>query len=188
MTERKLYRRIMRRETHQSRSAASVVVLTVLALGAVYAGVEIVLALLGAPALLVSPAAAVAAYSAKRVWLPYAGLGAAIVGVVLVLVAVIPTRRARHGAEHERMAIVVDDRVLAGAVSTTSRLAAGVAPGRVRTSVSRRRALVSVTPTSGIRVDNQGAQTAAEHTLSELSLTPRVRAIVTVSESGVVGS
>lgn len=188
MTEQKLYRRIIRRETHQSRSTASVVVLVVVVLGAAYVGIEVVLALVGAPALLVAPAAAVAAYSAKTQWLPYAGLGAAIVGVILVIVALVPSRRARHGARHDRMAIVVDDRVLAGSVSKTSRLVAGVGEGRVRTSVSRRRALVSLTPSSGVRVNDSKAQEAANLTLSELALTPGVRAVVTVSPQGVVGS
>jgi len=188
MNETTLYRRIARRETHQSRSTASVVVLALVSIGAVYVGIEVVLALLGRPPLLVSPAQAVVAFGSKAAWLPWAGLGAIVFGLILVLVAIVPARRARHALPNERMAIVVDDRALAGALATEARLAAGVPKNRVRASVSRSRGLVSLTPSSGYPVSQGDAQEAADRLLAALAVSPRLRARVSVSENAVVGS
>lgn len=188
MTEKSLYRRIIRRETHQSRSTASVIVISIVMLGAVYAGIEIVLALLGAAPLLVSPAAAVAAFRTDASWTEFAGAGALLFGVVLVLIAIIPTRRARHGVSHPRMAIVVDDGVLAGALAVQARRAVGVSQDRVRAAVSRKRGVVTITPTSGLPISREDAQHAAESLLETLSTSPTIRARVIVLDRAVVGS
>jgi hypothetical protein len=86
------------------------------------------------------------------------------------------------------MALVVDDRVLASSLSTIARLVAGVGANRVRTSVSRRRAVIALTPTSGVPVDKERAAEAAGEALSALALSPRIRAVSTVNPHGVVGS
>jgi hypothetical protein len=50
-----IYRRVSRRETHSPRSLVAIVLAVVLILVLAWIGTEIVLALLGAPALLVAP-------------------------------------------------------------------------------------------------------------------------------------
>jgi len=188
VNEKSLYRRITRRETHQSRSTASAIVLGLVALCAAYAVIEISLALLGAPALLVSPAAAVATFRTDPPWLWWAGIPALVFGGILVVVAVIPTRRARHGVSHHRMAIVIDDSVIASALSAEARRTVNVSKNRVRTTVSRTRGLVTVTPTSGFPISREHAQDGAEDLLANLHPAPTIRARVTVLDRGVVGS
>jgi hypothetical protein len=188
MSEPSLYRRIVRRETHQSRSSASVIVLALVTLGALYVGIELVLALLGDSPLLVSPAAAAEAFRGDASWLPIAGACAIVFGLILLIVALVPSRRARHGVSHDRMAIVIDDGVLAGALAGDARRSVAIGADRVRASVGRRTASIRLVPTSGVPISRDVAQESADRLLGTLNTFPKVRASVTVSESGVVGS
>jgi hypothetical protein len=188
MNESHLYRRIVRRETHQSRSTASVIVLALVALGAVYLGIELVLALLGDAPLLVSPTVAAAALSSHASWVPIAGACALVFGIILLVVALVPSRRGRHGVSHNRMAVVIDDGVLAGALAGEARRSVAIGADRVRASVGRRTATIRLVPTSGVPISRDVAQESADRLLGTLDTSPKVRASVTVSESGVVGS
>ncbi len=188
MNEQRLYRRIVRRERHRSRSVAVSIALSLLALCAAYAGIEIALAALGRDPLLVSPAAALHWVDAgSAVALSVAG-AAAIVGAILVIVAVTPGRRARHSIPTERMAVVVDDAVLAGAFARAARRPAQVAADRVVADVSARRARVFITPTSGVAVDTEATRSAVDRVLDTLAPRPALRTTVTVATTGVVGS
>jgi len=159
----------------------------VLALAAAYVAVECVLAALGLAPLLVSP-------SAARDWLSAASplaLGiagvAVLLGLVLLIVAFSAGRRARHTLPNDRMVVVVDDSVIAGAVARETRRVTGVAPERVHADVSRRLVRVAVTPTSGLPIDAGTVQGAADATLASLKPGPRLRAQVAVA-AGTVGS
>lgn len=188
MTEKATYRRLVRREQYRSRSTAVVVALALVCLGAAYVGTESALAATGMPPLLVTPQAAVEALNSPATAVVVAGALAAAFGLVLLVLAVAPGRRARHSLPHERLAIVVDDQVLAGAFSRAARGAAAVPADRVRTTVSPRRAAVAVVPSSGFPVD---AATVAETTrdlADRLAAVPPVRVTVSVASSGVVGS
>ena len=187
MNEQNLYRRLARRETHRSRSVAAAVVMIALGLAAAYAAIECVLAALGLSPLLVSP-------SAARDWLSAASplalgiAGAAMVlGLALVVVAFSAGRRARHTLPNDRMVVVVDDSVIAGAVAREARRTTGVAPERVHADVSRRIVRVAVTPTSGLPIDAQVLKGAADAALDALQPAPRLRARVAIS-GGSVGS
>ncbi len=187
MNEQRLYRRLTRRELHRSRSVAAAIAMVVVALAALYAAVECVLAALHRAPLLVSPAGA-------RAWLIAASpvaqgvAGAAIVlGLVLLIVALSAGRRGRHALPNDRMAVVVDDSVIAGAVARETRRITGVAPERVHADVSRSLVRVAVTPTSGLPIDVDAVQSAADATLDALKPGPRLRTRVAVS-AGTVGS
>ena len=183
-----LYRRILRRETHRSRSVAVSIALALLALVAAYIGLECGLAAFGAGPLLVTPTAAVDWLSSTEVIVYVAAGLAALVGLVLIVLALVPGRRPRHSIPNERMAVVVDDAVLAGALARDARRVADVAPERVHADVAKRRARVIITPTSGVHVDAVSAQATADGLLTELAPRPTVRARVTVSTTGVVGA
>ena len=188
MNETTLRRRLVRRERHRSRSRAVIIALALISLGLVYVGTESVLAAVGSTPLLATPDRLIAAVNAPTS-LQTVGAGAAVVfGLVLVVLALAPGRRARHSIPHSRMAIVVDDTVLAGAIGRSARTAAAVPAERVRTTVSARRARVAVTPSSGIPIDRDRVVAAADALAVALAPRPRLRVEVVVSPFGVVGS
>lgn len=181
MTEVTLYRRLIRRSRHRSRSLAVIVVLIVLAIVAAYVGTESVLAAIDRPPLLISPAAALAVVS------PWLAL-AAIPGVILLVIALAPGRRGRHELPDERMAVLVDDGVLAGALKHAVIRTAGVPAGRVSSMMSNRRSDVRVVPTSGEPLDEAAITAAAEAVVEALQPKPSVRVALRVAPTGVIGS
>lgn len=183
-----LYPRLLRRENHHSRSVVVSVVLILLSIGLIYAGIEAVLAALRLQPLLVSPGAAIRWINAgSSLELVIAG-AIAIIGLLLLIVAITPGRRARHAIPDERMAVIVDDGALAGAIAREARQAADVAADRVRADVSARRARVFITPTSGVPVDPSVPRAAVEQLLDTLSPRPAIRARVTITQHSEVGS
>jgi hypothetical protein len=188
VTAQPLYPRILRRERFRSRSGVAIVVLVIVALFAALVATECVLAILSLPALLVAPEKAVRWIIAGGPLAEGIGIALAVVGVLLLLIAILPSRRARHAVANERMAVVVDDGILAGALARIARRTAGLASDRVHVDVSRRRARVVLTPTSGMPVEARATQEAADTLLSGLAPRPSVSARVTVSRTGAVGS
>lgn len=188
MTEQSLYRRLVRRSLHRSRSAAVIVALVVLSLAAIYVGIEATLAALGRGALLVSPTDAIAALEKPTPVVLAGAAVVAIIGIVFVLLALLPGSRGRHEVPNERLAVVVDDHVLAGAIGGVTQRASGVAPSRVLTSVSKRRGSVTITPTSGVPLDADALASTAQDFVHTLQPRPAVTVGVTVAKSGVVGA
>jgi hypothetical protein len=189
----KLYtRRIARRTTHSSRAVASVVTAALLIVVLVWVGTETVLSALGAPALLVSPVrmgqwlAAVPANTAPPV-LVGAGAGLTLVGVVFVLLGILPGSRARHALPSDRSAVVVDDDVIAAALSRTARQAAGLVPGQVTTVVGRNSAELRIRPTSGVPLDEAAVEEAVHRELASYGVRPEPAVRIRVSNRGVVG-
>lgn len=189
MTEQQLYRRLVRRSTFRSRSTAVVATLSVLTLGALYAGVELVLAALELPPLLVAPADALAAINKPEPMIAaiVAG-GLAVIGLVLLIASITPGRRGRHELPNDRMAVIVDDGVLAGALGKVVTRAAGVPASRVSSMVSRRRGSVRVIATSGAPLDAPALETAARSLVSSLDPRPGLRVDIDIASGGVVGS
>ena len=188
MIEQRTYRRVLRREQYRSRSFAVIVALTLVSIGLAYAATESALSALRFAPLLLAPAAVLEAVNAPSVSALIAARAAGLFGVILILIAITPGRRARHSLPHERLAIVVDDQVLAGAIGRSARVVASVPAERVHTTISRRRAAIAVTPTSGFRVDSAEVEAAASDLIERLSPAPRVQVAATVSTVGVVGS
>ncbi len=86
----------------------------------------------------------------------------------------------------ERMLVIVDDEVLAGALSRAAATVAGVPRDRVSTSVGARSAEVTVRPTSGFGVDRDDVGAAAQRELERLAPRPPVRQRVRVEAAGVI--
>ncbi|MDH6180117.1 hypothetical protein M2152_000299 [Microbacteriaceae bacterium SG_E_30_P1] len=188
MNEQRLYQRVTRRALHRSRSLAVCVALLLLAVAAAYVAAEAVLAAIGQPALLATPSQIAAAVSEPGPTTLAVAAAAGIVGIILVVIAVAPGRRPRRVLSHDRLAVIVDDSVLASSMSRVARGAASVGQGRVRTEVGGRRASISVTPTSGFPVDAAAVQAAADDLTDRLALRSRPRVRAVIAESGVVGS
>jgi hypothetical protein len=188
-----LYRRIVRRETHSPRSGAATTVAVVLILLLVWIGVESVLAVAGVAPLLADPRTMVAAIaslpdSVAPPFLVTAGTVLAVLGLVLVVLAVAPGRRARHAASAGRTAFVADDRAIASSLARIASRTARVDPDQVVVSIGRRRATVDVRPTSGFPVDSAAVQTAVDAALASYTLSPTIHASIRVAREGTVGA
>jgi hypothetical protein len=185
-SERTIYRRVLRRETHSSRTSAAVVAASV-AIAILAAGV------IGGVWGLLDPRVV----GEARVWFDEAipvgnraaasvaaGVIALLLALVLIALAVGPGRRARRARTTERVALLVDDGVLADAVADAVALRCGIDRRQVATTLGRSSVTVRITPTSGIRVDDDAAAAAASSTMTALGFTatPRVR----VESGGVV--
>jgi hypothetical protein len=157
-----------------------------------YLGTELVLHLLGQPALLLEPSAMASTLVDAPSFVPAVMIGGGsivgIIGIVLIIISVSPGQRSRHVVNSSNSAVVVDNAVIASALARHASYAAGVSPDNTVVSVGHRTALVEVTPASGIAVDVAAVQTAVTTQLDSYSLKPRVTAKVKISPSGKVGA
>lgn len=172
-------KRVVRRETHSPRTVATVIVLAIVVVAAIYVGVEIVLHLLGAGPLLVAPGAALT-------WLQEppdqhqglvvaGGLLAAVAGVVLVWFALGAGRRPKHELGSSSYAVLVDNGVIASSVAERVRRELDLAKGAVVAGVGHRSADITVRPEPGQPVDKHYVRAVAESELADYELSPRVK-------------
>jgi hypothetical protein len=188
VNEHKLYKRLVRRSSHTSRSFAVSLALILLILGAAYIGTECVLSALGYQPLLVSPDAAIESIDSPTQWLLIGASVGAVLGLIFLILAFAPGRLSRHAVPDERMAVLIDDGVLAGAIAHVTERDARLAAGRVSATVSAKAGRVRVVPTSGILLDTASLTSSATEFVSTLDPHPRLRVSVDVAPSGVVGS
>ncbi|MFK0007674.1 hypothetical protein ACIQTZ_11520 [Paenarthrobacter sp. NPDC090520] len=192
MSHVRTIKRVLRRETHSSRALVSIVVATLLALAFLWAAAETVLWILKDRPLLADP---------PRVgdWLVQlpattipgalgaSGVGVSLLGVLVLVAAAAPGRKARRSLDSDRSAIVVDDQLIAAALSRRCRLEAGLAPGQVTTTVGARSVRVVVRPTSGVPLEAEVLKAAVDGELAALGLKRRVSSSVRIVDEGVVG-
>ncbi|CAD6008911.1 DUF6286 domain-containing protein [Agreia sp. COWG] len=192
MSTSSTYARITRRETHSPRSLLAIVLAVILIVVFAWVGTEIVFALLGLPALLVAPkdmfTSALGLVDAPAGIVVAAGIVAAVVGLILIIAALSPGRRARHVLATDRAAIVVDNEVIASALARHASYAGNVDPDNASVSVSHRRATVFLTPASGTPVDRDEVSKAVTRQLDSYGLKPGVRATVRIAEKAQVGA
>ncbi|QNE14586.1 hypothetical protein [Pseudarthrobacter sp. NBSH8] len=185
-------RRIGRRELHSARAVASVIVAVTLIIVLVWVGTETVLSAFGQRPLLAAPwqmaewAAGLAATTAPAV-LVTSGLLMALAGLVLILAGVLPGRRARHQLARDRATVIVDDAVIAAALSKVARQRGRLVPEQVTTTISARTITILIRPTSGIALDRDGIEKFVEAEAARYGLHPGPRLAVRVSEQGAVG-
>ncbi|MGP4033312.1 DUF6286 domain-containing protein [Pseudarthrobacter sp. 1C304] len=191
MKQERSIRRLVRRETHSSRAAASALTAMVLAAVFLWLALESVLALLGEDPALASPGQLVrwlTGLPANTIpaGMVAAGAGLALLGLLLLGAALAGGRRSRRALRSDRSAVVVDDEVIAAAVSRRAGLAAGLSPGQVTTTVSGRSVRVRVRPTSGLPVDREAVQAAVDGELLAYQLDRRVSPTVQVMREGAL--
>jgi len=189
----RIYRRVLRRETHSSKAGLAIAVAVVLILALAYVAAECVLALLRLPPLLVAPKAALLAVVALPATVASATLIAvgsvvAVFGLVILIAALTPGRRLDHLAKPGRIAVAVDNRAVASAIAYRASSAAGIDPDQVVVTVGRRVADVRLQPTSGWPIDRPAVEAAVSQEITRMDLTPALRQSVTISTSGVVGA
>lgn len=186
------YRRILRRETHSPRAVLAIAVAVVVILLCLYAGIEIILMMMNRPALLAAPQDILTALSALEsgpVAVPLTiGILLMVLGILLLIGALSPGRRARHQIPSDRAAVVVDNEVIASALARQAAHAGNANPDNTVVSVSARRAIVRLTPTSGTPVQSEAVKDAVQEQLAGFELYPPVRASVVIAAAGKVGS
>lgn len=184
--------RTVRRELHPPRSVAAVAVLVIAAIVTAWLATESVLVLADAAPLLITPRAlaeGLAAADGTPVWLlGVIGGVAAVVGLVLLGLALSPGRRGRRSRHSERAAVVIDDAVIAGALAGAVARTAGLPRSQVRVSVGRRDVMIDVTPTSGLALDRAALADTAGAALERYALEPALSVRVRISEHGSVGA
>lgn len=184
--ESAVYRRVLRRETHAPRTVPAVVVAAILLLvalaliaGAVWWWIDESVR---------DPWAAWAGSAVSWLSQPPVLIGAGVIALalaaVLLALALLPGRRARRARAAERVALVVDDGVLADAVADAVAASAGLDRRQVAVTLGRRSAIVRIMPTSGVPVHTGAAARAAEGAVSALGFAARAR--VVVEPKGVV--
>ena len=189
---RSTYKRLMRRETHSSRSVVAIGLASVIIAGCLYSGTELVLELTGRPPLVAAPSDVVRTVSQINQIAPAilftVGVLVAVAGLVLVLVALLPGRRARHEAASQRAAVVVDDEVVTAALTRKAAAAARQDPANVDVSVSRHSATVRITPESGTVPDRFTAAKAIAEAIAYDALRPSLEPTVVITQTGKVGA
>ncbi|SDO35898.1 hypothetical protein SAMN04487848_0566 [Microbacterium sp. ru370.1] len=173
-------RTVVRRETHSPRTVAMLVVVALLLLALAYAAVEIILALTGAQPLLVSPGEALnAVVAAPTALMPVAfivgGVVLAILGLVVLVIALKPGRLSRHEMEWGERAVVVDNGVVASALAQHLSNESGIARDDIVVGVAHRAVDVTVRPPVGIPVDEAQLRRIVDEEVAAYKLTPAVR-------------
>ena len=192
MTEHDAFaRRVLRRETHVSRSVSTVVAMLLLLVVAAAAVFAAVLVFLDQRVLGIDPRDVVdAAVAAPRGLDPtvVVGVGAvvAVVGLVLLAKGVLPGRRPRHTMPSGRLAVVVDDEVLASAAARAARTATRLGPDATVGTVGRRTVDVVLRPAAGVDVPAVAAKDAVDREFAEIDVVPAVHARVRVQPTGRV--
>ncbi|WP_422935206.1 hypothetical protein [Sinomonas sp. P47F7] len=183
----------VRRETSSGRVFASAVVAVIVTLLCLYALLESTLQAIGQPAWITDPETAARFIaglpkSANPGVLGLLGVVIALAGLVFVLLGLRPGRPGRRALPGQRIAVVVDDEVLASALARRARAAATVRPEQVTVFVSQGEALVNVRPTSGVPVSAEAVLAAVEDELRRLRPEPYPVIRVRVAGTGVVGA
>lgn len=180
--EERIYRRVLRRETHASRTAAASVVsvaVLLLALALLIGGVWWAVD----AGFRETVAAQVAGATAPAVLIAI-GIVALLLAAALLALALLPGRLSRRARLTPRAALLVDDGVLADAIADAVAGAEGVDRRQVSVTLGRRAAFVRVTPTSGLAIDADRVARTANRELARLGFTVTTR--VDIAERGVV--
>ncbi|MEJ6489166.1 DNA/RNA endonuclease G [Leucobacter sp. USCH14] len=170
----------VRRETHSPRTVAAVAVLVVLAAAAVFVGIEIVRWLTGLGPLLVTPGDGLNALAQLPDAEPQGavvagGAIAALLGLVLVWLAIGPGRRPRHALSGHPIAVVCDNGVLASAIAEQLRRSLDLAPGAVVVGVGSRSIDVTVRPAPGQNIEKDRVRALAAEEIDRYELSPGVK-------------
>jgi hypothetical protein len=154
-------------------------------------GAEVVAAMIGAPAVLVSPdALQTALRSAPQVGAPTLGaiaVVAGLLGLLLLRLALMPGRLPRRALRSGQALIVADDRVLAAFGAHVAARAGGLSPESAKVQLKGRKLRVTLIPSTGCRVDAGAVARKLEESI-ESALGEPLTVEVGVSRSGVVGA
>ncbi|MFE1643999.1 DNA/RNA endonuclease G [Microbacterium sp. P01] len=177
--------RVVRRETHSPRTVAMFVAVIILILALAYVGLEIVLRLLGQPALLLGPGAGLAWLVGLPTATPggvlaTAGAVLAVIGLIFVVLAITPGRLSKHEMTWDNRAVVVDNGVIAAALAQHLSDETGLPRDQISVGVAHRSVDVTVRPGAGIPLDESKVRSIADAEIAEYRLVPSVKTRVRV--------
>jgi hypothetical protein len=175
--------RAVRRETHSPRSAATIIVASIVAVVLAYLAVEVALDLFGQRPLLIQPSALLAAFAEPAAVptgiLAAGGIVVFLIGILLFVLAVAPGRLSKHSMRTRSGAAAVDNGVIASSLAQRVSDEVGIERRRVEVGVGHRIVDVTVRPVLGLRVDPAEVKTVVDDELSsydlDRSLATRVR-------------
>ncbi len=180
-------RRVIRRESHSPRTVAMVIVVVIVTVGLAYLGIEIVLSALGTRALLASPEAAATWVTTLPDQQPAgaiiaAGVLLAMIGLLLIALALSPGRLPKHEMVADGSVVLVDNGVLASALAQHLSDHIGVARDRITVGVSRRVVDVTVAPDAGVAVPDARIRDLVATEVDSYRLTRPVKTRVRASK------
>lgn len=178
-------RRVVRRETHSPRTVAMVVAVVVVIAVLAFVAVELVLSLLGQPALLLAPADSLRRLIDVPTAVPpgirvAVGAGIVLVAIVLITLAVAPGRLPKRQLELGEHAVVADNGVIASALAQRVSAESGLPRDQVRVGVGHRSVDVTVRPALGVPVDDAHIRSTVGDELQSYRLSGRTRIAVRV--------
>lgn len=184
--------RVVRRELSPSRAILSGIAAFIVTVLAIYALLETGLRIANQPAWLIDPQSALDRFAqfpqgTNPLLLSVIGVLLLLVGAVFFGNGVVKSRRARHTLIDPRIAVVVDDEVIASALARRARLTAGVTQEQVVVAVSKRLVVVNVRPTSGVPLDGDAIRLAIEQELQEMRPMPIPQVRINIATVGVIG-
>lgn len=185
----RVYARVLRRETRPSRSGTVVLamLLTLLASAAIVFVAAVVLLgqiVAGTDPRSVVDAAVRAPRGTDTTVVVTVGVVVAVVGLVFLLRGLLPGRRPRHTVPSQRLAVVLDDEVVASAAARAARSATRLGPDAAVGTVGRRTVDVVLRPAAGVDAPVVAATEAVQRELDALDLRPTVTARVRVQPTG----
>jgi hypothetical protein len=189
--DERVYRRVLRRETSASRAGTVVVSMLLVVLFATAVVFAAAVVLLGQRVLGVDPRAVIDTAARAPAGLDTTvvvtiGAIVAVVGLVFLLRGLLPQRRPRHTLPSDRLAVVVDDEVLASAAARAARSATRLGPDAAVGTVGRRTVDVVLRPAAGVDVPVIDATEAVRRELDAVAAQPTVTPHVRVQPTGRV--
>lgn len=186
------FTRIVRRETHSSRSVGAITVAVILIALVIWLAVEAVVSMLGLPALLMSPhtilSSLVAAPATSGVVLAVIASALAIIGFALLVLGILPGRRDRRQLAAETATVVSSDGLLASALARRVAHEASLSPDAVVVSLGHRSGTIRLRPVSGVPLDRERIAEAAQDEFDTAQSNTHMRLRVQISPEGKVGS
>jgi len=192
MSTQSVYSRIKHRETTSPRATLAITLAFIIIVLIAYAVTETILSLVEQPPLLANPEGMGTALVNVPTYLAgvmiAVGIIGAMIGLILMIAAVKPGRRARHVLDSDRVAVVVDDEVIGSALARHASYQGNIDPDNARVSVTRRGAVVRLTPASGTSIAVPAVNQVVTEQLDGYGLRPTLRSKVVVDERGKVGA
>lgn len=171
--------RVIRRETHSSRTAPTVIVLVVVIFAALFLGIELVLFLLDRGALLASPGTMlswlmdVPKLEPRNVVIAVS-LVVGIVGLLLVWAAISPGRLTKHQLAEGSHSVIIDNGVIASAIAERVSRELNVPKKDVIVGVGHHHADVTVRARPEYDIDPAQIKDAAQKELAEFGMSPTI--------------
>ena len=157
----RVYRRVLRRETHRARSVVAVIA------AAALAALALAVAWLAIDGSTRHAAVSSLDLLAQPVTAATVATLAGILAAALILCAILPGRIRRRGLTRDRIAVLIDDRVIANAVVDAIARGYNIPASRIEALVERRRVVVRLTPTSGVAMDDEAVRNIAALALAD---------------------